>query len=558
MKNFRSLLFLLTFFLGTVSASAQIEKKVYKGVPSQLSPTFIKAEKEWANNNIYGAIKLYKSVLKKEPYNVGALYRLGLVEIFNENYPKAYSHLNKAHMAEPDNTFILVALTVLHSRAYKDTDIDLYRELSIETWLKLHEIEPLEVEHLAVLAEFYSQLEDQDGAFWALDKMDSLVGISPETLEARLAFFDSTDVVSPRALLTKAVNQDVNNEVFAAMLVDHILTQGDTAAALSALDSLIPTHTDHSTVLMHYLKLLPKHRPSEYQKWCVTTLELATLMEEDAITILEDMAKADSTIEDSKIVAKVKEEYLRQVASFDMLYKDSPDWLVFLANHYVDMGLKDSAISLYQVAAEEAEYPFWLNDAVKLAVELQDTAAAIAFTSTYMDDIAREEEELLLGIWAYHQVGAFKKATIHGRRAEQSFLASNGKKPELLDLIAQSYFGLGQSAKGVQYFQRMIRLEVQVSGNPSWERMNSMAATMANANYKLSLALETIETCNEHYPDNVEVLKTYALVLFMNGDVEKANEIVESALVLQPENAELQELLQKINQPETTEEATED
>ena len=71
-----------------------------------------------------------------------------------------------------------------------------------------------------------------------------------------------------------------------------------------------------------------------------------------------------------------------------------------------------------------------------------------------------------------------------------------------------------------------------------WDVQMEFARFCAKANFQLDKAVKTIEKEHQRRPNNIDVLDTYAWLMFKKGAIDKAKELVDEVLRLNPYQTE--------------------
>ena len=141
-----------------------------------------------------------------------------------------------------------------------------------------------------------------------------------------------------------------------------------------------------------------------------------------------------------------------------------------------------------------------------------------------------EDEEyalLLLGECRLRQ-GLEKKA---GLRFEEALDASEAPAATA-SRIAMIYYGTGERQRAIEYYERSLR------GEETPLTLNNLAWLYAEEGVQLERALDLSLRAVKRDPDNVVFLDTYAELLFLLGQRQRAIALMELALELEPPGGE--------------------
>ncbi len=127
-----------------------------------------------------------------------------------------------------------------------------------------------------------------------------------------------------------------------------------------------------------------------------------------------------------------------------------------------------------------------------------------------------------------------------GLEAGISFLESHHHPDAdhlLLEKLALMYIANDENHHAEELVAHIVENTTLQTQN-GWDVQMEFARFCAKANLQLDKALKTIEKEYQRRPNNIDVLDTYAWLMFKKGATDKAKELIDEALRLNPQQAE--------------------
>jgi tetratricopeptide (TPR) repeat protein len=194
---------------------------------------FVNAEKERLLGHLDKAIDQYKQFTYQNPAIDAGWYGLARTYAAKEDFPNALQSILKAVEIDPNNTWYREFQALLYEKTNRARDaVDIYAEL-----YKTH---PKNIDYLKQQAYLSLMAEDPKGALKALDKLELLTGINPETSSKKhLIYLKMGDSRKAAQELQKLADAYPTRLEYRRQLARFYEDSGDQAAAKKTYEDIL-------------------------------------------------------------------------------------------------------------------------------------------------------------------------------------------------------------------------------------------------------------------------------------------------------------------------------
>lgn len=177
-------------FSFSTSALAQGEPQEVRIIEDSLSADdryqfdrhFFEAQRLKAVDKPDEALASFMMCLDIDPDHPVVNYEIGQYFLDHQQPTEAERYLEKARSADPNNKWVIRALWKLSEESFNPT-------VSKQLLLKLHDLEPSNGEYLWELSVIYIELNNQDSAIHYLDKLESMFGYDDAFMRQRMNLY---------------------------------------------------------------------------------------------------------------------------------------------------------------------------------------------------------------------------------------------------------------------------------------------------------------------------------------------------------------------------------
>ncbi len=309
-------------------------------------------------------------------------------------------------------------------------------------------------------------------------------------------------------------------------VVDHrqlavlYLENGQYNRSLMSARRALRQHSDDAT--LHLIAALA-HRGLDNTERAFGSFERAILLDPDGEKIhgtLRQICQQDQGFVKAR---QILERLLQR-------YPDSARIQASLGWIFLNLQEESRAIELLEgaISGEDAEIFAYIHlSRAYLLTESFDRAVQVLEEALSIDPDNRQ----LLLILGEHQLGQGRP-----KEAELSFAKAmrKGETPAITAIqIARRYYDRGMRRKAIEYYEQAMQ-----HGSPGPLLLNNLAWAYGEEGIRLDRALELSLQAVKVEEENVVYLDTYAELLFITGQHQRAIAIMRRALELEPEDGE--------------------
>ncbi|MDR2884493.1 MAG: tetratricopeptide repeat protein [Deferribacteraceae bacterium] len=488
---------------------------------SDSTTLYLKAVRLEQEGNFDEAYKAYRQILVTD--KTPTIYlKLADIDIMRQNIDSAYTTLQEARKAYPDNVEIAFRMGVYCTDRADSVDND-------TVWLKEAKVAFQDAankdeteQHLVALAMIVIRLKEYDQAFAIYDKLiNELKLIEYYRHRGVLKIEIGKKKEGIADLKTAASNKDVQAMI---RLADIEMKDNNTKAATKYLEEASKLQPD---LILPDIYLGEIHKNTDdYEGAIRYYLQAAENMDGKMRGVLMKQAGG---------LALSKEDYATALDVYQRALKDdsSDPQIYYLAGHSATMLKKyDVAQNLFEVGLSKfPDYAMLRKRAAYNLLMLNRPKEAIEVISK-VDAIERDLEYYLLLADAYSTADEHNKtlATLRAGLVEY---------PDSFEL----YMGLASEFESVKKYDDCIKAlkeALRVDPNAA-SAQNFLGYLYADLNMNLKEAETLIDSALKQEPDNYAFIDSKGWLEFRKGNFKRAYELISKALEMVPEDKEILE-----------------
>lgn len=445
-------------------------------------------------------------------------YALSQLELMSNDLTKSAEYILRAAELDPDNTWYIQELAYMH---YEQGNF----EQSAESFKKLVDIEPRNVDWQYGYAEVLVRIGESEKAIEALNKTEDQVGINPElSVQKYKLFMDIKKADRAIAEIERARAVFPSDLQLIATLVDHYFKFGPEEKGMELLHELIKNDPNNGRA---HLALADIHMSKGNKEEAYT--ELALAFKGEGVEVDTKMQVLLSLLEAS---FKVEPEVLELVHLMVAAHPEDAKSHSVLGDYLLRMEKEEEALAAYKKALEYETGEFVIWNQV-LIMEYQ----ASKFEDLYVDSKecltlfpTISTVYLLYGV-SSNQLKKFDEAIEMLSAGIELVVSDKQMEAEFLGQIGEAHFGLNEIKEAKDAYTRAIELDKFSSLLKS-----NFAYQLAMTNNDLSLAQSLIDEANLLAPNQAQFIDTYGFVLFVQGKYDEALKKFERAYDLNKED----------------------
>lgn len=432
-------LILIALVIGCLAtATAQKSNKKSKAVPEEVrvqSVAFANALRDYYSENYNGAETKLRNIVTSNGQNAAAYYLLGQVKRQQNNYVESEFYIRQAIERDKKNIWYMVDLAEV-------LDIQGKYEQSEKCWAAICKIEPRNENYLLAYAEACVSQEKIDQTIQIFNKIETLVGTTPEITDAKVEMhLYQNDVKGAIGEYERLIKENPNNAEYYTKAATICISNNLPDKALPYLTKAAELEPNNSTVLLQlgnfydskgdkkaaYESWLAAMRSSELdveQKLAILRKYMAGLKNgeptQEQITLAETLAEANPEIVEGwaavgsialkqKDYAKAAQNFEKALAIDESQFAIWQDYVYSLArsgNYARIISLKEQLIELfptnsmiyysignaYANTSRPSEAVIYLEKALKYTYDKTETALIHGTLSEVYDAIGDTEK----------------------------------------------------------------------------------------------------------------------------------------------------------------------
>ena len=482
-----------------------------------LKHLLIKATTEKVLGNYEEAEKIYLECLKIDSKSAVTHFELSGIYLLERAEEKAIEHAEKAVTYSPNNGWYKTNLAVIYqeSKLYEKAEV-LYKELITQF--------PARSEYYFTLAEAYLYQGRIKDAIEVYDAIEKILGPSDDLIiHKHKLYLRLGETEKAIAEIQKLIDQNPANIRYYGLLADLYVNKGDESKALEIYNTIVKIDPSNGTV---HLSLYEYYRYHGNQDKALSELTLA--FENLTVDIDTKMQIMLQFFTNSERNEKVKTQayalanilvdvHANEAKSFSM-YGD------FLSR---DGKLKE-ALQMFKKAAvlDSGKFPIW-SQIVFLESDLKEF------------ELLEKDTRAALQVFPTHPTFYFFNGIANIQlknydKAIESLLAGKEMVFDNAQLLAEFYQYLGDAYNAIE---EHVKSDESYEMSLEFNRYNPYV--LNNYSYYLSLRKEKLELAetmakeaNNQVPSSPNFIDTYAWVLFLKGNYQEAETLLNKAIAL--------------------------
>lgn len=460
------------------------------------------------------AIVSFEQVVRMEPKNAAAHYKLAEILLQEGTFNRAIEHSQQAVSLDKSNEWYYMLLAESQLRSGNPNEA----AATVETMLSKTTASP---QNYLKLAQLYLQLNEESKALTALSKAEKAMGVDEEivALKQRL-YLSGNKITEALAEGEKLIAHFPEQNEYKLRQAQLLLNLQRQAEAQQYLLSYLESNPNDA----HALFMLAKTYESQ-QQWEKSNQALLQAFVNPALGIeakLQEMAKLIGHLPDEKL-----EQTLHQLsgAMIEAHPEDARAYAI-AGDLLIATNQKKRARRAYRRALDfdESNFSVWQNS-ISLGLELG-----------LYDSVAREAEQALSlfpnQAALYYFSGSANLSLNNYDEAAQ--ILEHGKRLATSNKQLESIFNthLGDAYNGLKNYSKSdAAFEAALAYNPNNAYiLNNYSYYLSLRKEKLPLALSMSKKLLEQQPENPSYLDTHAWVLYQMKQYDKALGFLEKAL----------------------------
>lgn len=518
-KKTSILVALAIFFLISSAPKTLAQKKKNKSDKEGISKErtqeaekyFMEGMKEYLLENYSKAVDNIEKSLSFYPDNAAAYYIIAQVNVKQNNLFKSISYAQKAIELDPSNKYYHLLLANIFERKQDFEDASKV----LNNMLK---VVPNSTEHYYDLAIIYLYLNKLDEAVKCFDKFEKAYGISEELIKQKQQIYLKNNKINEAISEgKKLINAFPDEPRFMIGLIELLVANNKNDEAEKFILEILKKdpYNGYANIYLHEI-YLSKNQPQKAF---------------DALRLAFKSQELEIDIKIGVLVGKIRQlpnEEIKQqclILSSDLVIAHPSESKAYAMNADVLVlsGKNEEALSYYlkSVKLDNTHFKIW-QQIVILDQELN------------LNDSLKKHSEKALELfpnqavfWFYngiaHQIDKNYKKSVAS--FEEGRKLSINDKPLLLQfytLLGDSYNGLKEYKKSDECFEEALKFD-----DNNFLVLNNYSYYLSLRKDKLDYARKMSEKVVKENPENATYLDTYAWILYVMKDYEKAKEIFE-------------------------------
>ncbi len=480
-NNLKSLLFTLAI-LFTIQLFGQTlpdEKKARDAMN-----TFLDAEKAKLTENYDEAVSLYRKTLEIDADYDPAMYELGRLLIYQQNYAEALMWIEKAWKLDESNKWYGLLLVDLYRNNYQINDAIGVMEVLLKQ-------DPNNTDYLLTISGFYALAEEYTKSLNCLERIEVLDGISEKTrLQMKNLYLQQKNFDGAVKAMTELSDAFPAEEKYCSMIAEMYMQAQKTEEALLWYEKVLKINPNNPyiqiTLADYYAKLDNTEKAYEYLKQGYSNPNLDIDTKVQILANYLDAGKyQNALVARSHELAKILVETHSDSPKSHAIYGD----ILFNDSLYVEAAQEFEKV----IKLDSSHFAVWNQLLYALSMS-QENEKAAQYSLRAMEQFPEMEFPYYVNALANFQLGNY---------------------PQIISALEQGlYFVVNQDLK--EQFYMLLGDAYHEQGEPE----------NAYLNY---------EKCLELNPDNTFVLNNYAYYLSLeNRELERAETMAKKAVDLSP------------------------
>lgn len=526
-KNIRTLFlssFIILLMAGCASKQTQPKKaKEYTSAELKLDGLFLDASTQKQLGNLDKAVELYDQVISINPNYAAAYFDKASVMYNKKNSQKAIELTQKAIELQPNNIWYRLQLgeIYLNMNDY-DNAAKVLEALII--------INPNEIEYYQQLVQIYSLQGNEDKMLKTFDRMEKKWGISEDAIMIKFRYFmDKKNYDKAEQEINKLQTTSPSQKSYLAILAEINMNKKNYTKALEYYKKIeaIDPYDPYIHVSLANYYLIQENRPETYSH-----LEKAFANKE-----LDYQTKMQVLIAIYGKTVDVDEEeferFFSLLKSLALLYPEEKIVWELLSTCYMKENQFEEtvkairkAIAIGDNSKPKQPSPYDLYQNLLYAQSTLNQVDTLILDAKKTIELFPEQPLPYLFLGVNHLV---KEEYIQAQKALENGLSlvveDKILQEDFYANLGEVHYRLNEKEKAYTYFDKALKI------NPkNYLTLNNYAYYLSLEEKDLDKADKMGKAVYDKYPNNPTYVDTYAWVLYVKKDYQKAYNIMQSII----------------------------
>lgn len=482
-----------------------------------LKHLLIKATTEKVLGNYEEAEKIYLECLKLDAKSAVTHFELSGIYLFRRAEEKSIEHAEKAVLYNPSNGWYKTNLAVIYqeSKFYAKAEV-LYKDLIV--------LFPTRSEYHFTLAETYLYQRKIKEAIEVYDEIEKILGPSADLIvHKHKLYLRLGETGKAITEIQKLIDQNPTNAQYYGLLADLYENEGDDSKALAIYHKILQIAPSNGTVhlsLYEYYRYHGNHDKAFSELLLAfknTTVSIDTKMQ-IMLQFFTNSERNEKLKTQAYTLTKILVDVHDKEAKSFSMYGD------FLSRD----GELNEALQMFKKAAslDNGKFPIW-SQIVFLESDLKEFELLDKDSQTAFEIFPTHPTFYFFNGIANIQLKNYDKA-IESLLAGKDMVIDNIElKAEFYQYLGDAFHAKKEHEKSDESYDKSLELNPY---NPYV--LNNYSYYLSLRNEKLQLAETMAKEANNQVPDSPNFIDTHAWILFLKGNYEEAETLLNKAIAL--------------------------
>ena len=514
------ILFLFGFGCKTVeNTKSSVHTLNYKQ-QKVIEKVFFEASKQKVLNNKEKASMLYAKALGLHPLCHACMYELSVLNYEQKKYVLA---LDFAQKAVQNNTKYNQWYFDLVANSYKK--IGMF-EQSAMVYSDMVKLSPYERSNYLKSASAYSKVRSYDKAILMLRKMQNQFGIEhASSMQLESIFSSMGEIEKAIKVLEDISNRYPDKVIYLGRLSDIYIRDKQDDRAIATLKKIteIDSTSGKANFALYLIYIGKDDKLSfDYLKKAMASDDISL---ETKLQVMSPLLKAIKT-------DKQKKKELMELSEIAIEnYPSKPEVHFFISDMYIVLSdYKSARLSMRQALQRDSvSFNIW-KKILYLDEQLFDYNQQLKDANSALELFPNVARLYYIKSKALNELSEHEQAL---KTAEEGLLIAIDKEDKIDLIIAkgQAYINLGKDKKAAQLIESVLSIDPN-----HILALNTYSRMLINKDGQLGEAEGFIEKALVVEPQNPELLATKATIWFRKNETDKALELLEKAISIDPKN----------------------
>ncbi|MDX2195276.1 MAG: tetratricopeptide repeat protein [Cytophagales bacterium] len=517
-------LIFVVFILFFVSGYAQFSKKkkavgdVYLTPIQQSEYDFAEGMKEYLLENYIKALLYFEKSITNNPNGAGTHYMIGQIYVKQGNLYKALEYIKKAVEINDSNKYYYLLLAQVYERKQDFNE-------AAKTYLNLINKVPNCQEYYYELATINLIQGKNDEALKNFDKFEKATGISEELVRQKQQIYlkqgKLEEAIKEGKRLIAAYPDDPRSVL---LLAELLLTNEKYAECEKILTELLAKNPDDPYAQL-YMSDIYRNKGDEDKadKALEKVFKSEELSNDIKVNILINKIRQFSSETDQDRKEKLKYDCLNLSSILTVTHpKDSKSWAMN-GDVLAICGKSNDALLSYlkAVSLDYSQYKVW-QQVLTLDHELNKTDSLKKHSEKSLEYFPNNAVFWFYNGLAYQLMQDYRRSITSFEQGKKYTTGDKNMLVQFCSMIGDCYNSLKEYKKSDDAFEEALKEDAN-----NHLVLNNYSYYLSLRNDKMDYAKKMSEKVVKEYPDNPTYLDTYAWILYMMKEYEKAKEIFE-------------------------------